>query len=122
MKILLALITISILIPAPASAQKAYEAVKYKAKLNSSKFYFTLGNGYLGASKIESSSGSKPALYYPDSGVPDNKDQLTFHAKGHADYFIVNNIQETYQSLPKIMIGRYWTARRWRIIKFFLIR
>lgn len=119
---LLRLFTLFLLMPALVSAQKAYKAVRYKATSDTPEFYLTLGNGYLAASKITRMDGDKPVLFYPDSNLPDDKDQLTFHASGQSDYFILNNMLEHYDQSPDIIVARYWTDKRWQIIKFVLSR
>ncbi|MFD2874461.1 hypothetical protein ACFS5N_18405 [Mucilaginibacter ximonensis] len=116
------ILTLFLLMPVLVSAQKAYTAVKYKAMPDTHEFYFTLGSGYLAASKIKLVAGGKSVLFYPDSNLPDDKDQLAFRANGHSDYFILNNMLESYDSLPQIIIARYWTNKRWRIIKLVLSR
>lgn len=108
--------------PIFTSAQKAYKAVQYKASFDAHKFQLILGDGYLAASKIKMWADGKPAVFYPDTGMPDDKDQLIFHAKEHDDYFILNDMEEHYDDAPKIVVGRYWTDKRWRIIKFVLSR
>lgn len=123
MKILFLLIALLMLAPIVASAQKAYEPVEYSASHNNLKFQFTLGNGYLGASQVRLlQKGAKPVRFYPESGVPDNKDQLIFRAAKHHDYFIMNSMHESYDDVPKMMIGRYWSGNHWSVIKFVLRR
>lgn len=115
---LLRLLTLFLLIPVLVSAQKAYKAVRYKATADNHEFYFTLGNGYLAASKIKLVAGGKSVLFYPNSNLPDDKDQLIFRADGHTDYFILNNMLERYDNSPKIIVARYWNGKRWRIMRF----
>lgn len=123
MKTLLLLIALFTLAPVMASAQKAYEAVEYSASHNNLKFQFTLGNGYLGASQVRLlQKDAKPVKFYPESNVPDNKDQLIFRAAKYHDYFIMNSMHESYDQVPKIVIGRYWSGKTWSVIKFVLGR
>jgi hypothetical protein len=123
MKTILTLIVLLGLASAPASAQKAYDAVHYVGKRDGCVFRLVLGNGYLAASKIKLlPENGKPVFFNPDSAIPDNKDQLTFHAKGHSDYLIMNNMKERYDSSPEIVVGRYWSGKQWSAVKFVLGR
>ncbi|GAA4098475.1 hypothetical protein GCM10022392_22890 [Mucilaginibacter panaciglaebae] len=123
MKTILTLILLCALLPQFALAQKAYDAVHYLGKQDGQIFRLTLGNGYLAASKIKLlPANGKPIIFNPDSAIPDDKDQLTFHAKGHTDYLIMNNMKESYDSSPETMVGRYWSGQRWAAVEFVLGR
>lgn len=121
MKTILTLILLWALLPQFASAQKAYDVVRYRGKQDDCTFWLVLGNGYIAASKIKllPQNGS-PVTFNPDNAIPDDKDQLTFHAKGHSDYLIMNNMKESYDSSPEIMVGRYWSGKRWSAVQFVL--
>lgn len=108
-------------VPSVGFAQKAFEAVVYKTKLqNKQNVKLTLANGYIGGSQISMINKGKAVLFTPDSGVPDEKAQITFHAEKQLGYFTLDNMQEGYEELPRYINGIYRLGNKKVAVRFLL--
>ncbi len=105
---------------------KAYDAVKYQGKLNDRQVKFSLANGYIGASSLSvfAPGKTKPQIFRPDAGVADEHDRLKFIAneRNGGDYFILDNMQETYDDPPAFISGKYYLGGKTIAIKFFPVK
>jgi len=116
-------------IPLQSIAQgvsKAYEAISYHGTVNGQAATFILANGYIGASslKLHHQGYKKPIVFEPDQGVGDEKNRLKFitYQKGRLDYFIMSNMQDTYDENPGYIVGNYYLNHRVFLVKFWLIK
>ncbi|MEO6523502.1 MAG: hypothetical protein ABIN91_17595 [Mucilaginibacter sp.] len=107
-------------LPLGAIAQKAYETELYTSTLKGKKVKLSLANGYAGASVISwyTHGKNKPILFIPESGVP-NEDYV-FRPEKERDpgYFILKNIQEAYNHLPRYIKGYYLSGKFSLPLKF----
>ena len=112
-----------LMVAGSVSAQKAYDAAYYHSKTGNRTLKLELGMGYFAASNIKRAIGSaRPITFYPDTAVPDDQYQMTFHARAQPDYFILDDMQESYDTAPPVITGRYWSGKKWSAIKFVLGR
>lgn len=109
------------IVPVVGFAQKAFEAVVYKAKLQAKQnIKLILANGYIGGSQVSMLNKGKAILFTPDSGVPDEKAQITFHAQKQSVYFTLDNMQEGYDELPRYINGIYRVGNKKETVMFVL--
>lgn len=105
---------------------KAYEAINYHGKTNGRLVKFILANGYIGASTLKLSvpRQTKSISFEPETGVPDEHNQLKFIAASPNDqeYFILNNMQETYEETPRSVSGIYFLNGKKVPVKFDLVK
>lgn len=111
-------------VPFRSLAQKAFETVNYKGKLNNKVIRLALANGYIGASSIKFTSKGKSLVFSPDSGVPDEHNKLIFRLAKYQqpNYFILSNMQEAYQELPLFINGEYYNNKKFTLVKFYLVK
>lgn len=105
---------------------KAYEAISYHGTVNGQAATFILANGYIGASslKLHHPGYKKSIVFEPDQGVGDEKNRLKLitYQKGRLDYFIMSNMQDTYDENPEYIVGNYYLNHRVFLVKFWLIK
>ena len=69
-----------------AQQAKAYETVKYTAKIKNGVFHLDYADGYVGASKIRLISNQKKAqLFTPQSGTPEADGNFVLRLRSGAD-------------------------------------
>jgi hypothetical protein len=117
---------VAFLAPCQTFAQgvpKAYEAISYHGKVNGQRAIFILAAGYIGASSVKMymPGKTKPFVFEPDAGVADEHNRLKFiPAKpGGINYFILNNMQETYEETPALITGSYFLNNKKIPVKFY---
>jgi hypothetical protein len=105
---------------------KAYEAIKYQGKLNGSTVKFSLANGYIGASSLSlfMPGKLKPLMFQPDAGVADEHNRLKFvpGAQNGSGYFIMDNMQETYDNSPVFISGKYYLKGKMITVKLWQVK
>lgn len=99
--------------PVFAYAQKAYEAVEYRGKVQALTIRFTLADGYLGACEIEAtpSKTHKKISYLPENGYADEHKKLTFYRRNESsktDHFVINGMEELFETPPSKIKGVYY--------------
>lgn len=101
--------------PAITYAQKAYEAVYYCGKTQHISIKFMLANGYLEASEIiiKDSATRKSSTFYLDLVYAGEEKQKRFYhyttlQQPFTDYFILEELEENYTSLPGEIQGYYY--------------
>lgn len=104
------LITLLATMPLFTLAQKAYETVSYSGKIKGKTITLKLANGYIGASELSLSTSAPKATiaFKPESGVPDENNQLVFKSPKAANgFFLIKNMQEAYDQPPAAIYGVY---------------
>jgi len=125
----LVILAMFIFIPIYTIAQgvpKAYEPVRYSGKVNGQAARFILANGYIGASflKLHIPGHHKTVVFEPDKGVGDEKNRLKFvtYLKGRFDYFVMDNMQDSYDENPGYFRGKYYLNHQVFPVKFRRIK
>jgi len=105
---------------------KAYEPVNYSGKVNGQTVRLILANGYIGASSLKLSipGNHKPIVFQADQGVGAQENRVKFvnELKGRHDYFVMDNMQDSYDENPEYLNGKYYLNHRVFPVKFLLIR
>ncbi|WP_143014216.1 hypothetical protein [Mucilaginibacter pineti] len=106
-------------------AQKAYELECYSGKLNGKTIRLDLANGFIGATQIviPRKSGLAPVIYYANSGTPETNNTMLFQSKylQKKDYFILDNMKEAYEDLPRFITGKYYFRKQLIKVKFLFL-
>ena len=102
-------------LPVFTSAQKAYDAYYYKGSTQNISVSFTLADGYIAACELKTTdlTSKKTSSFLPETGAPDEMKRMKFYhystsGKKFTDYFIIDGMEEMYDSLPKIIYGKYY--------------
>lgn len=113
-KFMVFIFTIMIL-PIFAFSQKAYEVVKYGGKTKNLLVKFILADGYLAGCEIRTINikTKKKAKFLPENGNAYIENKIRFYhysTSGNTfnDYFIINGIAESYDSVPTRFLGTYY--------------
>lgn len=124
MKAWLAGAMLLLVFPCRGFAQKAFEWAHYTGKLQGKVVKLDIGNGYIGASKINFfiNPQQKPQVFLPESGMPDAPFILRNIKKGAKDYFVLDKMQDAFTELPAIINGKYLFGRKAVIVKFYLVK
>jgi hypothetical protein len=122
----LVILTAMLSFPLFSMAQKAFENVAYRGKLNSRTVSFNLANGYIGASEI-SIRAAKTLRYTPEAGYVDRDGKMKFSLlttseKPASDYFVLEGMAETYEHLPATIKGIYYDKRKQLKVVFYKLR
>ncbi|WP_439697642.1 hypothetical protein ACFGVS_04560 [Mucilaginibacter sp. AW1-7] len=90
----------------------------YTANLHGKQIKLSLANGFSGASQIQVGG----VTYYANSGHPDAGNHLMFQSRyvQNIEYFVLANIQNSYDKLPEVITGKYYRGRNSVTIKFKL--
>ena len=104
------------LLPFLGAAQ--HRTATYTANLHGKQIKLSLANGFSGASQIQMGS----VTYYANSGHADASNHLMFQSRyiQKIEYFVLANIQDSYDKLPEVITGKYYRGRNSVIIKFKL--
>ncbi len=113
-------IILFIALPFLCFAQKAYETANYSGKLNGRSITLKLANGFAGGSEIHVGN----TTYYANSGRAEANNTMMFQSKyvQNMDYFVLNNMQDSYGTLPPIITGKYYRGRKGVTVKFKLLK
>mgnify|MGYP000990756912 CR=1 FL=1 len=102
-------------LPILAFSQKAYEAIYYTGKTQNIFVKFTLADGYLAGCEIKTTDTKtkKASKFLPENGYADDDKKMKFYhystsGKKFNDYFILEGIEESYDTTPKILYGQYF--------------
>lgn len=99
--------------PTVGFAQKAYETVYYKGKVNGMSIRLSYADGYLAASKITLTPKNKKAKsFIPEKGVTQANGQLKFlhyinPLQPALAYFILYRLKDSAEALPAEISGKY---------------
>ncbi|WP_198139719.1 hypothetical protein [Pedobacter sp. BAL39] len=100
----------SLLLPVAAYSQKAYETIPYAARFNGQQIKLTFADGYIGASEVmvTKAGRKKKDLFIADQGFVGKDRQLKFSAyktssAAAGDTFVLTDIEEFYDELPKVI-------------------
>lgn len=99
-------------------AQKAYEAVYYKGKVNGMIVKLSFADGYLAASKITLTPKNKKAKsFIPEKGVADANGQLKFlhyinPLQPAVAYFILYRLKDSAEVLSAEISGKYNDSKK----------
>jgi len=90
----------------------------YTANLHGKKIKLKLASGFGGASEIQMGN----VTYYANSGHPDAGNQMMFQSKyvQNIEYFVLTNIQESYDKMPQVITGKYYRGRNSVTVRFKL--
>ncbi|KQM74915.1 hypothetical protein ASE74_02730 [Pedobacter sp. Leaf216] len=106
---------ILIVSPAYVFAQKAFEYEYYVGKTKDMTIKLSLADGYIAASEIRTVGfkSKKTSLFLTETGYEQAGLKMKFYhdsasQKEFPDYFIVDNIRDAYEQLPKEMHGEYY--------------
>ncbi len=120
-------ILITLALPFLAFSQKAYDVINYSGKTETMLIKFTLADGYIEASQLTTTDfkSQKTASFLPvDGGIAENKEMKFYHYSGtgeiFSDYFILEGIEEYYDSIPVKICGKYYDGEKF--IKFTLAK
>lgn len=108
------LILLPLVLPLFSFAQKAYEAVPYRDTLHNTAIQFTLANGYFGACELTVTNikTKKTSTFLPEKNVADDKKMKFIHhtssGKILKDYFVLEGMEEYYDSPPEKIYGKYY--------------
>ena len=101
--------------PIAAYSQKAFEAIYYIGKTQNITAKFMYADGYIGACEIKTidEKTKKSARFLPENGHPDNNNKMKFYhyttsGKTFQDYFILDGIEDEFDSIPTKLYGRYY--------------
>lgn len=103
------------LLPSLSFCQKAFEAVHYIGKVQDLRVRFKLADGYLPASEInvKSTKSGKAILFIPESGMPDELENLSFYKKlpggSKREYFVISGLREVFAGdAPALFKASYY--------------
>ena len=120
-------ILITLALPFLAFSQKAYDVINYSGKTETMLIKFTLADGYIEASQLTTTDfkSQKTASFIPADGAADEKKEMKFYhysmpSETFKDYFIVENMEEYYDTIPVKICGRYYDGEKF--IKFTLTK
>jgi hypothetical protein len=116
MKKKLSLLLLSIFtLPVLAFSQKAYESIYYTGKTQNITVKFTLANGYIGACEVKTTDNKtkKSSKFLPENGYAGDDKKMKFYhysatGKTFTDYFIIEGMEEVYESIPAKIYGNYY--------------
>jgi hypothetical protein len=99
---------------APVQPQSA----NYSGKLRGKTIQLKLANGFIGGSEIHIGN----VTYYANSGRPEAKNTMLFQSKylANGDYFVLNNMQQSYDPMPQAISGKYFKGRHGSAVRFVL--
>ncbi|MFD1256933.1 hypothetical protein ACFQ3S_09005 [Mucilaginibacter terrae] len=106
---------------AMAQQAKAYETVKYTARIKNRVFHLDYADGYIGASKIRLvSSRQKTQLFTPQSGTPEANGNFVFRLSSGADKreIILTGINEETEA-PNTIRASYREKGRVLVLLFY---
>ncbi|UIR57006.1 hypothetical protein LZQ00_04120 [Sphingobacterium sp. SRCM116780] len=102
-------------VPIFAFSQKAYNAIYYSGKIPRSTVKFTLADGYSAGCEIKTidNKTKKISKFSPENGYADNNKKMKFYrystsGKTWSDYFIIEGIEEVYDTIPTKFYGEYY--------------
>jgi hypothetical protein len=104
-----------------AQQAKAYETVKYIARIKSGVFHLDYANGYIGASKIRLvRTRQKTRLFTPQSGTPDVNGNFVLSLSSGADKWeiILTGINEETEA-PNTIRASYREKGRGHALLFY---
>jgi hypothetical protein len=118
MKKKLSLIIITVLaMHANVFSQKAYDVIYYRGTTQNINVKFTLANGYINASEIQTidRKTKRVSKFLAAHDTADNDGKMKFYhhstsGKTFSDYFILD-IQDYYQHVPAKIRGKYYFNR-----------
>ncbi|GAA3984970.1 hypothetical protein GCM10022210_41310 [Mucilaginibacter dorajii] len=94
------------------------QSANYSGKLKGKAMQLKLANGFIGGSEIHIGN----VTYYANSGRPEANNTMLFQSKylANGDYFVLNNMQQSYNPMPATISGKYFKSRRGVAVKFLL--
>lgn len=102
-------------LPIVAFSQKAYEAIYYSGKTQNITVKFTLADGYIAGCEIKTTDNKtkKTSKFLPETGYADDDKKMKFYhystsGKTFSDYFILEGIEEMYETTPTKIYGEYY--------------
>lgn len=115
--------TLMLLLPLLSLAQKAYDNVAYRGKLNNRTVYLTLANGYIGASAIKFTK-PKVMKFVPEVNAVGEDGKLKFvpsKATGNSPskYFLLEGMSEAFETLPNALKGIYYLKGKHLNVTFY---
>lgn len=95
-----------------------FNNVYYSGVLNGKTIRLKLTNGFAGGSEIQVGN----VTYYANSGHPAANNSMIYQSRyiQNIEYFVLNNIQDSYSTLPNVITGKYYRGRRAVGIRFKL--
>jgi len=110
------LILLLIVLPFVCFAQQ--RTASYTASLRGKPIKLSLANGFSGGSQIQVGS----VTYYANSGHPDAGGHMMFQSKyvQNIEYFVLANIQDSYDKMPRVITGKYYRGRNSVTVRFKL--
>jgi hypothetical protein len=112
--VILLLTTLSFCGFVPVQPQSANYSCKFKGKTIQLK----LANGFIGGSEIHIGN----VTYYANSGRPEANNTMLFQSKylANGDYFVLSNMQQSYNRMPASISGKYFIGRHSVVVRFLL--
>ncbi|WP_184541748.1 hypothetical protein [Mucilaginibacter sp. FT3.2] len=111
-------LTLLAILPFLAFKSEAFNNGSYTGRLNGRIIRLKLVNSFAGGSEIQMGN----VTYYANSGHASADNHMMFQSKyiQNIEYFVLNNIQDTYTTFPDVITGKYYRGRRGVIVKFKL--
>lgn len=101
--------------PVYVFSQKAFEYEYYTGKTKDMTIKLSLADGYIAASEIRTVAfkNKKVSRFLTETGYEQADRKMKFYhysaaKKEFPDYFIIENIRDTYEQIPKEMRGKYY--------------
>ena len=111
------LIAFAIMFPTFSYAQKAYESTEYKGKIKNIVIEFSLADGYISANNLYTinQKTKKRSRFLATDGVENEDKKMKFYHysvsnKKFNDYFILENILDSYDNVPTKIYGKYYSG------------
>lgn len=94
------------------------QSANYSGKLKGKTMQLKLANGFIGGSEIHIGN----VTYHANSGRPEANNTMLFQSKylANGDYFVLNNMQQSYNPMPASISGKYFKGRRSVAVRFLL--
>lgn len=116
---------IFMILPTYAFSQKAFEYEYYSGKTKDMTIKLSLADGYIAGSEIKTIAfkNKKASRFLTETGYEQPGLKMKFYhyspsQKEFLDYFIMDNIRDTYEIIPKKMTGKYYYKNQ--IVSFSL--
>ncbi|MCZ4242973.1 hypothetical protein [Pedobacter punctiformis] len=104
-----------LILPVLAFSQKAFEYEYYVGKTKDMSIKLSLADGYIAASEIRTVAfkNKKASKFLTETGYEQPNRKMKFYhyspsQKEFPDYFIIENIKDTYEVVPEKMAGKYY--------------
>lgn len=96
-------------------SQKAYDPIYYTGKTQNITANLMLAIGYIAACEIKTTDNKtkKTSTFLPVNGFADDEKKMKFYhhsksSKKFSDYFILEGMEENYETPPTEIFGKYF--------------